>query len=53
MAAAPVLPSARLHGLGTPDDPQPSPRGMDYAAQYPACLFPYQRFAHALTNVHA
>jgi hypothetical protein len=53
MAAAPVLPSASLHGLGTPDDPQLAPRGMDFAAQYPARAYPCQRFAHTLTDVYA
>ena len=53
MAAAPVWPSAYLHGLGTPVIPQLAPRGMDYAAQYPARAYPCQRFAHTLTNVHA
>jgi len=53
MAAAPVWPSACLHSLGTPDNPRLAPRGMDYAAQYPARAYPCQRFAHTLTNVHA
>ena len=52
-AAAPVWPSAYLHSLGTPDHPQLSPRGMYYAARYPARAYPCQRFAHTLTNVHA
>ena len=49
-SGAPVWPSAYLHSLGTPDHPLLSPRGMDFAAQYPARAYPCQRFAHTLTN---
>jgi hypothetical protein len=48
-----VWPSTYSYSLGTPDYPQLSPRGMYYAAEYPACAYPCQRFAHTLTNVHA
>ncbi|MCL4696899.1 MAG: hypothetical protein KJ023_07575, partial [Burkholderiaceae bacterium] len=52
-AASTVWPSACLHGLGTPNHLHLAAQGMYFAAQYPACLFPCQRFAHTLTNVHA
>ena len=52
-APASVWPSAYSYSLGTPDHPQLWPRGMYYAAQYPACAYPCQRFAHTLANVHA
>jgi hypothetical protein len=45
MAAHPVLPSAYLHSVGTPEYPELAPRGMDFAAQYPARAYPCQRFA--------
>jgi hypothetical protein len=48
-----MWPSVWLHHLGTPDIPDLSAWGMDYAAQYPACTSPCQRFAHTLTNVYA
>ena len=42
-----------LQNLGTPDHLHLAAQGMYFAAQYPACLFPCQRFAHTLTSVHA
>ena len=53
MAADTVWPSAFSDNLGTPDHPQLSPRGMYYAARYPARAYPCQRFAHTLAGVHA
>ena len=41
-----MLPSASPNSVGTPDE-------MDFAAQYPACLSPCQRFARRLTTAHA
>ena len=39
-----MWPSACPYGVGTPNE-------MDFAAQYPACLCPYQRFAcHLAAN---
>ena len=52
-AAAAVWPSVRLHHLGTPDSLRPKSRGMDYAAQYPACANPGQRFAAGLAAANA
>jgi len=47
MAAHRVLPSAYLHGVGTPK------WFMDFAARYPARTFPCQRFADAVTRADA
>jgi len=50
MAAHSVLPSAFAHGVGIPEY-LPLPRqGMDFAAQYPACTLPCQRFVAALAS---
>jgi len=47
MAARRVWPSAYLHGIGTPE------WVMDFAAQYPACTFPCQRFAAIVADTDA
>ena len=39
-----------LHSVGIPKGPLPAQRGMDFAAQYPACTCPCQRFALALAS---
>jgi hypothetical protein len=41
-----LLPSASQNGAGTPNV-------IDFAAQYPACLCPCQRFACRLAATHA
>ena len=41
-----ILPSASRNNVGTPNE-------IDFAAQYPACLCPCQRFARRLTTTHA
>jgi hypothetical protein len=46
MARRPVLPSAFLHGVGTPDHQL-------FAAQYSARVFPYQRFTGTLADANA
>jgi len=51
MSARPVLPSARFYGVGTPE--YPLSRGMAFAARYPACTFPCQRFAAAVARARA
>lgn len=48
-----MLPSANLHGVGTPKGLTLAREGMDFAAQYPARTFPCQRFAPALTGSDA
>jgi hypothetical protein len=50
MAAHPVLPSAILHDVGIPEYLPLARQGMDFAAQYPACPFPCQRFVAALAS---
>jgi hypothetical protein len=50
MSVHPVLPSAYLHGVGIPKYrllPQP---GIYFAAQYPTCTSPCQRFDAALAS---
>ena len=42
-----------LQNLGTPNNLHLSAQGMYFAAQYPACAYPCQRFAHTLANAHA
>jgi hypothetical protein len=46
MSRRPVLPSAFLHSVGTPDHQL-------FAAQYSARMFPYQRFTGTLTDANA
>ena len=41
-----VWPSAFSYGVGTPE-------GVSFAAQYPACTYPCQRFAPALAGNNA
>lgn len=50
MASRSVLPSAILHGVGTPKGLPLAREGMDFAAQYPARTFPCQRFAPVLAD---
>ena len=50
LATHAVLPSAYLHGVGTPKGLGLSPEGMDFAAAYPARTFPCQRFVLALAG---
>lgn len=45
-----VLPSARSDGVGTPDASGSRPRVYYFVAQYPARIFPCQRFTPALTS---
>jgi len=40
ISARPVLPSAYLHGVGTPKSPRLTPRSWYFAAQYPARTHP-------------
>jgi hypothetical protein len=44
LAVHPVLPSAILHCVGTPEYLPLSQQGMDFTAQYPTCTSPCQRF---------
>jgi hypothetical protein len=46
-SAPPVWPSAVLQDVGTPE------WVMDFAAQYPACVSPRQRFTDALADACA
>ncbi len=50
MAAHPVLPSAHLHGVGIPEYLPLVRQGMYFAAQYPTCTFPCQRFVAVLAG---
>jgi hypothetical protein len=50
MATRSVWPSAVSYSVGTPEGLVLTHEGMDYAAQYPACTFPCQRFAPALAG---
>jgi hypothetical protein len=50
MAVHPVLPSALLHGVGIPEYLLLAQQGMHFAAQYPTCTFPCQRFDAALAS---
>jgi hypothetical protein len=50
MAVQPVLPSACFHGVGIPKYLPLARQGMYFAAQYPACTFPFQRFVAALAS---
>ena len=50
MALRPVLPSAFAHSVGVPEYLPLTRQGMDFAAQYPACTFPCQRFDAVLTD---
>ena len=43
-----VWPSVNLQDVGTPKWPPLAQRFMSYAAQYPACTCPCQRFTPAL-----
>jgi hypothetical protein len=51
MATLPVWPSVVLQDVGTPE--YPLSRGMDFAAQYPACTSPCQRFTATVTRTGA
>jgi hypothetical protein len=50
MAVHPVLPSVYLHDVGIPEYLPLAQQGMHFAAQYQACTFLCQRFAHVLTG---
>jgi hypothetical protein len=50
LAAPPVLPSAFLHGVGIPKYLLLAPQGMYFAAQYPTCTSPCQRFDATLAG---
>jgi hypothetical protein len=50
MALRPVSPSADLHGVGIPEYLPLARQGIYFAAQYPACTFPCQRFVAALAS---
>jgi hypothetical protein len=50
MAVHPVLPSAKLHGVGLPEYLPLARQGIYFAAQYPTCTFPCQRFDATLTG---
>src|ERR1700687_4712100 len=45
-----ILPSALFHSVGIPKSPLLAQQGMDFAAQYPACTCPCQRFALAFAS---
>jgi len=51
MSAHRVWPSAILHDIGTPE--YLLSQGINFAAQYPACTSPCQRFARAVTRARA
>ena len=53
LATHAVLPSAASDGVGTPDAPGSRPRVYYFVAQYPARIFPCQRFAPALASSDA
>ncbi len=53
MTAATMWPSAYFDCLGTPIFPRLTPRGPDYAAQWPTREYPCQRFIQYLTAVDA
>ena len=50
MAVHPVLPSLHLHGVGIPEYPLLTQRGIYFTAQYPTCTSPCQRFDAALAS---
>jgi hypothetical protein len=50
MAVHPVLPSAFLHRVGIPEYLPLTQQGIYFAAQYPTCTSPCQRFVAALTS---
>ena len=50
LAVHPVLPSAYTYGVGIPKYLSLSRQGMHFAAQYPVCTYPCQRFAFVLTE---
>ena len=50
MAVYPVLPSAHLHGVGTPEYLPLAQQGIYFTAPYPTYTFPCQRFDAALAS---
>ena len=48
VSARPVSPSTKLESVGSLKSPQLAPRGADFAAQWPARMYPYRRFAIVL-----
>ena len=50
MAARPVLPSDSLHSVGIPEYLLLAQQGIYFAAQYPTCTSPCQRFDAALAS---
>jgi hypothetical protein len=50
MAVHPVLPSDILQRVGIPEYLLLAQQGMDFAAQYPTCTFPCQRFDSTLAG---
>jgi len=50
MAVHPMLPSANLHCVGIPEYLRLAQQGMYFAAQYPTCTSPCQRFDAALAG---
>src|SRR5664279_6543922 len=50
MSARPVLPCTKVESVGTPKCPQLAPRGPNFAAQWPARMYPYRCFALVLAD---
>ena len=50
MSARPVLPSTKSKSVGTPKCPQLAPRRPNFAAQWPARMYPCRRFALVPAN---
>src|ERR1019366_5459464 len=53
MSARPVLPCTKVESVGTPKCPQLAPRGPNFAAQWPARMYPYRCFALVLADADA
>jgi hypothetical protein len=53
MAVHPVLPSVVLHLVGIPEYRLLTQPGIDFAAPYPTCTSPCQRFVAALASSSA